>query len=565
MGFLFGPKPDSGMGATPTSAPTVPPVSTPTVPPVSTPTTSTPTSTASVSTSATATPVTPPASTAVVHHCSLPHLTSVEFLDGEEIVDGVAQPKKMIADSIQYVNLPREDKFVDGTVVKNIDRLGRKLRVKVEFSQRGTHEFWLGFDSTVVHTNIYSTTEKDRNNKYNYQEFEIHGTTDADGTKIIECDSTQVATIASGPIDYASGVELYTTVGGKDKFKIKARDNCGTIKYSKMIETRRLIYIQEFKMNSSATSTTPLPSITPSLNILKSEYLNHGIELKDLPVKSVPYMPNIANSNLPTLKSYVNLTPGKQPYVIGIVYTGHEAMKDSNVSHPPVGSPEVSITYPVGTGQAPIVKDVKKLNGSSTYLWKNIESSEDWFVLAQYIPDGGGSPISIPKSRVTPIPEYPVLIYPHLVDRCKKISIDVSHLPTGRGKIKILLNVVNRFRGGLSLGSANLVCICTKAYWKNSSSSAQNNVTIHEIGHKVGMVADGTGIKPDKVQTYYLAKGHVGAHCSKGLSTTQLSTTDYKPFVSSSTCVMFGTTNGFSDFCIHCAKAVKKTDITGGF
>lgn len=508
-----------------------------------------------------------PTSNVVVHNCNVAHLTKVEFLDGVEIVSGVEQPKTMIADSIQYVNLPREQKFVDGTVVKNIDRLGRKLKVKVEFSQPGNHEFWLGFDSSLVHENIYSANEKARNNKFEYQELEIHGTTDADGTKIIECDTTQIATIyaAPGPIDYASGVELYTTVGGKDKFRVKARDNCGTELTSKTIETRRIIYIQEFKMNSSATSTTPLTSITPSLNILKSEYLTHGIELIALPTQSIPYMPNIANSDLPTLQGHVNVISNKQPYVVGVVYTGHQAMKDRNVLHPPLGSSGASLTYNVGMGQLPIVQNVKKLNGDSTYLWKNIEPSEDWFVSAVYIPNGGGSPISIPKTRVTPMPQHPVSTYPHLSDRCNKVSIDVSHLPTGRGKIKIVLNVVNRFRGGLALGSSNLVCVCTKSYWQKSSSSAQNNVTIHEIGHKVGMVSDGTGIKPDKVSSYYWAKGHIGAHCSNGLSATALITADYKPHVSSSNCVMFGTGNGSSNFCVNCAPAVKKADITGGF
>ena len=109
------------------------------------------------------------------------------------------------------------------------------------------------------------------------------------------------------------------------------------------------------------------------------------------------------------------------------------------------------------------------------------------------------------------------------------------------------------------------MCVCTKAHWQKSSSSAQNNVTIHEIGHKVGMVSDGSGIKPDQVSSYYWAKGHVGSHCSTGLSAAALLTADYRSYTSSSTCVMFGTGNGFSNFCVNCAPAVKKADITGGF
>jgi hypothetical protein len=88
---------------------------------------------------------------------------------------------------------------------------------------------------------------------------------------------------------------------------------------------------------------------------------------------------------------------------------------------------------------------------------------------------------------------------------------------------------------------------------------------VHELGHTVGMVANGTGKLPDAVATLYTsAKGHVGNHCYNGNADGQArydSATDS----ANSTCVMYGATNGKSAFCDNCAPAVRKLDICDGW
>ena len=116
-------------------------------------------------------------------------------------------------------------------------------------------------------------------------------------------------------------------------------------------------------------------------------------------------------------------------------------------------------------------------------------------------------------------------------------------------------------RGGLSFNGTNLVCICTKSWWRAKNGAKQNQTMIHEIGHQFNMVAQGTGSGPDKVATQYTGKGHVGSHCYNGCGVQA----NYSSHTASSTCVMFGAGNGKNAFCANCAIAMKKQDISGGF
>jgi hypothetical protein len=78
------------------------------------------------------------------------------------------------------------------------------------------------------------------------------------------------------------------------------------------------------------------------------------------------------------------------------------------------------------------------------------------------------------------------------------------------------------------------------------------------------MVATGSGKLPNKTSYHYdNNKGHVGNHCHYDIAAGQTrydSSTD----VANSKCVMYGTTNGRSDFCPECAKALRKVDLASG-
>jgi hypothetical protein len=127
------------------------------------------------------------------------------------------------------------------------------------------------------------------------------------------------------------------------------------------------------------------------------------------------------------------------------------------------------------------------------------------------------------------------------------------------------VNVVDMMRAGVAYGGVNLICVCTKVWWKAVDEYAQNQAIIHEIGHKIGMVPDGLGKGPDKPATWYdNTKGHVGDHCFHGLS-PNLVRYDGDIDDSKIRCVMYGAATKRSEFCSNCAPLVCKLDLNNGF
>jgi hypothetical protein len=140
--------------------------------------------------------------------------------------------------------------------------------------------------------------------------------------------------------------------------------------------------------------------------------------------------------------------------------------------------------------------------------------------------------------------------------------VDVAALPAGTGTIQLRVNVVDRMRMGMSIPDGNMICICTKVWWGSVDAAEQTSVAVHEMGHKVGMVCEGTGKQPDKVTTLYQNKGHVGNHCYFDLGEL-----DSYSGVDGNQCVMYGAiaTPPLTAFCEKCLPAVRKMDLSPGW
>jgi type VI secretion system secreted protein VgrG len=206
--------------------------------------------------------------------------------------------------------------------------------------------------------------------------------------------------------------------------------------------------------------------------------------------------------------------------------------------------------------------DASTLISEAYFLWQGVEPGESWFVSARFIKAGGSKTdvINIPPEKCTPVPINSAS--PHVA---QAVQIDVSTLPPATGTVELIVNVVDRMRAGISFSGGNLICVCTKAWWSPVDAKMQNEVIVHELGHQMGMTADGEGKLPDKTASWYdNAKGHRGNHCFHGLSPT-LARYDSDADGSLSKCVMYGATNGLSDFCINCAPAVRKVDLSDGW
>jgi type VI secretion system secreted protein VgrG len=482
-----------------------------------------------------------------------PKIVSVQFLDGDDDTELAGIGK-------HFVNLPPNKKWVDGTNIQNIDRLSQKTRIKVRFNKSGSHKFKIKYEPGNNNA-AYTDTEKGRNDNFKYEDGEKEYTTDdADGTKIIAAD-------------------FFVTAAGKDEYTLVAKDDYGNpaVKSNK-IEMHRLIYYQELKMNS--------PDVSPlgSMAGFEGEFAKFNIKLARLGRANMEHLKNIGGSDSDehaflssARKAYASSgATVKHPYVVAVAFTDHLAAIGKNV---PFGWGPID----VGPGEAPLDLDLTDDNGKKKYLWKGFDDGHDWFVEAHFIEDGATWPenaVNIKKADITPLASSPAK-----PDKCCKIRIQVANIKRKTGKVKkflkilglgggdsvrtgsiyLSLNCVDRFRGGISFRDGNLICVGTRSFWNARSDAVQVRTIIHEMGHKIGMVVKGTGKDPDKVETWYdKAKGHRGNHCYNGLPDGQ-ARYDNPGDSSSTICVMYGSSNGKTQFCAKCSPAVRKQDLSTGW
>ena len=452
-------------------------------------------------------------------------ITSIAWLDGA--------PDKEVASATQWVNLPHDAKWVDdANGVSNIDRLGQKVRYKVTFSKPGSHAFKVKAEPGDDNVD-YTGPEEGRNGKFKWMKEEKSYTTDGDGTKVVESD-------------------FFTTCAGLDSFKLVAEDkeNNPPVETG-LLQTKRLVYVVVVKMKDMTTNV--------DLGTLKSEYATRGIELVELPAVEIDRMANIGPAEEDAYKrkckTAFNGSKGKDkmPYAVAVGFTEHLAVKNASqvleLTGVQAGAGQAAAQIPV------MARGLRDGDGMRTRkLWKDLVPGEGWFVSATFTPDSGGGARNIAEAKCTALPDGS--------SSCGTVSVDVTDLPTGTGTLRVTVNVVDRMRGGLSFTDGNLICICTKAWWQNQGAGVQSSTAVHEMGHKVGMVADGTGKLPDKVETHYTAKGHVGPHCFFDLGEL-----DTYAAASGNKCVMFGAVGVGSptEFCEKCTPAVRKVDLSTGW
>lgn len=457
-------------------------------------------------------------------------LTKVEFLDG-------SNSKILSGEGKQYVNLPRKQKWVDAKFAKNKDRLGQKVRVRVEFDKPGYHSFKLKLVPGGGNA-AYTNTEKSRNGAFKFSDPTAYKTK-ANGKAIVDV--------------------LMITAAGNDTYEVEGEDLQGTKKKSSgKIKTDRLVYYKEFRMNNAKVKEAT------NLAKFKSAFKDGFITMESLGKVNMTHQANIgSDADTNTFRSNLHTAflgsdaKNKTPYAIAIAYTDHLAVKRPNQQL-------VTAEVDVGPGKGPVMIDVKGSGITNPavkarYLWIDLVPGEGWLVDADFYPTGGGASTDI-KAKCSPVPLSGNPKY-H-----RQVKVDVTGLPAGKGVIKLKVNWVDRMRGGLALGGNNAALVCTRSWWKDKTNDEQVHVIIHEVGHKVQMVADGTGKSPDKVATHYdSSKGHRGNHCFNG-NTAGQARYDDEADRTNAICVMYGSTKVSNmTFCGNCKPAVRKVDLKDGW
>jgi len=495
-------------------------------------------------------------------------------ISGIEILDGDASATLTSGAVRQFVNLPGPNvaaatrgHFRDGYLVRHVDRMGRKIRVRVRAQTRYPQSLTLRLvpDGGNI---TYTPTERGRS----------------------DCDESRpTADVTYGAVPWQGDTVTFdnvvsVTAAGGDRFHVEAECDQGHTQQTPPIEVWRRLYLQEVKMRGTPAAD--------SVQACKNEFSRHKIAFAALPAQMMPRVANIGEGTAgraqkqrflrAARQAYNRSTSARQkePYVIAVAYTDHLAVLRSDAPF--------SGAYTFGMAGVSTKELLLRDGSRPVCLWMDIaedgdDDDVDWYVSARFIADSAYHSVlprryrqfDIPRSRITPTPlpsSSPT--YPVSNSRCDRVNIDMSGLipdsyGTVVGTVRVVFNVVDRFRCGIALSDGNLVCVCTRAFWREIPADQQNETMVHEIGHKLGMVADGTAARcnVDRVPSQYTGRGHRGSHCSTGAGApagARYSATES----ANSTCVMFGSVNGHIQFCPgahQCAEAVKKVDLRTGW
>ena len=127
-------------------------------------------------------------------------LIQVELLDG-------AEDKFLPKNGSQFVNLDRDNKWVDHESITSLGRLGYKPKIYVKFDLPGVSEFTLKAipDGSNV---AYTDDEKTRNSLFEFLEEEKTYQTESSGELVIS--------------------DAFLSVGGKSTFHFEVKDTQGT-------------------------------------------------------------------------------------------------------------------------------------------------------------------------------------------------------------------------------------------------------------------------------------------------------------------------------------------------
>lgn len=447
-----------------------------------------------------------------------PRLASVEILNGDDATE-------LGADAVQFVNLPREDKWV-GEHVPNVDRLGRSLRVRVHFDAPGAHRVYLRLRAGAGNV-VYSATELTKPEHARDLTEHPYQTGD-DGTLIVE-----------GPFVLPSA--------GGDVYWIDARDDHGTTRSSHRVTTRRLLYLQELVMPDIPASA--------SLDELVATLADCHITLVPVPRAVIPRRRNIDVEDLSAGEKAAFLTDvraafagsagaTKAPYVLVVAYTENLALKRRRLFK----IPDVT----VGPGQPARRIEVKE-GETWRYLWMGINDMP-WLTRVHFTPKGGS---------VTVLPNEICAAHAndhHYPSQCRNIDVQVSEIPAGEGLLEIYAITVRKILGGIAFGSTTpFICVATRTGWIDTPPHKQQAIILHEIGHKLGMVPDGTGTL-DRLPLQY-SHTHVGSHCHYALPLKE-AYTEYEI----GRCVMFGEAIAPNrTFCDACKQAMIKAHLGAGW
>jgi type VI secretion system secreted protein VgrG len=456
-----------------------------------------------------------------------------------------------MAELEQYVNLEKKATFVEDEV-KSLERAG-ELHVECTMKKGMSPNLLKVRLTPIAEPQTYSAAEKGRNTRF----------------KLVR---TRAPTVISAK-KFKLEEDIQLPAAGGNKYKVEAKVLGKVVESAKKLITWRKIYYQAVHM---------VGVTVPSTATMVTDYAAHFIRFKEKdPAGTAPYLVNTDSDTVAQRNNIVQTAANGytlsryEPYTVCVFFV-------NMIANPQAGF----VIAPAATPAQALGPGIFNWSGSDVtftlpdkYLWWGINPTED-------AKNGGhgnwltpGSAYYVGADGV----HHPLDDTDITVDTTQRVSglggydtVKV-HLPwsarnfwsSNTVRFGMTLKVVKGFSGGYSEPNVNLITIATSAWWRPYTDAKRLQILNHEMGHKIGMLPDGTGKKLDKPGSHYTDKGHQGPHCSNGAVYNAALAT---PWQGLPTCVMFGATSCFSPatgahqaapsaYCPDCQKLVKKLDL----
>lgn len=458
----------------------------------------------------------------------------------------------------QWVNLPKEERFAEDGITT--ERCG-KITLDVTFeNDKQLVLYWVKVTAVGDDNATYTPQEEGRNSN-----FKVTKTVSVSDKKNVLLEES-----------------IQLPAAGGNKYKIEAKDFFGNeVASSTEVETRRRLYYQVISMAS-----VPYPnSLSTFEDAFKEEAKKFFIELKEKEDgrNKMRFIKTVHSGNGTKFRDEARKVYGVsryEPYAVAVVFSNYIAEKKFYHYRD-----EVDITLPsrlFSWGDKEVTVRLTDTNGDPVYVWHNLEGGDyddrkGWLAGSVVFRTASGKPITVPKKDVSLTGSKTGAWGGYSELKIKLNAPGLRNVFTEqKGKFDFSVLVVKGFSGGFSYTFMNLITVATKGWWNPNTKKKMLQILNHEMGHKVGMVADGTGLAPDKPTKLYGEnrgvndRGHKGPHCGKGCNWNGAT----EKWSGVPGCVMFGATGLFDTatktysaspdtFCGECAKVVRKLDLDG--
>jgi hypothetical protein len=444
----------------------------------------------------------------------------------------------------QWVNLPRDAKWVDGTIIKDIDRVG-PLHYEVESKNPRLLSYKIKVQpqsgNTTYNTSPVAGPEND-------------GSIELYRNKAFEGDDKGADTNL-GKKKHRQERDVYLPAAGGNEYVVRVKDKKTTVESTKAVMARRILYYYSVRMNSAGLAAGKNPTTnaavsaaidnpTAMLSGMEAAYWDFSIKLVRLDDSILMKLHKtmvmaehdlagavVGNAGAATqagilvdLKSAMSAQlpelKKRKGFCFVALWANYIAKKGKKIiEYDASTSGALTATIPSAFKtklfNAKVAsQDITISLAPREHFWHGLNDADDlaknWIEDIEVFFKPQGSTVKqrlhVPKARIS-IDDNPKYAFGghsklkvHLDDAAfngdpagsvQGIKRRIFGQIQGEITVRITVRVVVGFLNGFSMGGTNAIVVADKVRWSPRKEKDKAGTLNHEFGHKIGMTAQG--------------------------------------------------------------------------